>query len=95
MIYIYTVFIDIVKQACICKLNETGCPTLLDSIFPSPEKPECGDSGLEALSKGFGGDVWPGCAGKFTKRDKNGRRNIYYFVLKIKALLCTAMCAYK
>lgn len=43
-------------------------PTLLDSNFPCPEKPECEDSGLEALSKGFGGDVWPGCPEKLTKR---------------------------
>ena len=42
------------------QLNETACLTLLDSIFPCPEKAECEDSGLEALSKGFGGDVWPG-----------------------------------
>lgn len=42
------------------------CPTLLDSIFPCPEKPECEDSGLEALSKKFGGDVLPGCPGKLT-----------------------------
>lgn len=51
--------------------TKTGCPTLLDSIFPCPEKPECGDSGLEALSKAFGGDVWPGCRGKLTERKKD------------------------
>lgn len=47
------------------------CPTLLDSIFPCPEKADCGDSGLETFSARFGGDVWLGCAEKETKRNKN------------------------
>lgn len=53
-----------------CTYHGRVRPTLFDSIFPGPEKPECGDSGLEALSKGFGGDVCPGCAGKLTVRNK-------------------------
>lgn len=45
-----------VKNIDMCKLKAVS-PTLLDSIFPCREKLECGDSGLEALSEGFGGDV--------------------------------------
>lgn len=43
-------------------------PTLLDSIFACPEKPECEDSGLVTLSEGFGGDIWPGCPEKLTEK---------------------------
>lgn len=67
---IFSVF-HVISKSHACKLKSTKPPTLLDSIFPCPEKPNCGDSGLEALSKGLGGDMWPGCAGKWTKKDNN------------------------
>lgn len=56
------------KKQCWCKSNETASSTLFISIFACPEKDACEDSGADTLSVRFGGDVWPGCRGKGTKR---------------------------
>lgn len=56
--------------------NKTRSSTLFVSIFACPEKDACKDSGADTPSVRLGGDVWPGCCGKGTKRIM---ANLYYY----------------